>query len=78
VKQERSNPEWNRVTLEKKGVDNKNWETTLVSACVLCLDQLLCMWLHISERLNCCQELRRGMVYRLIGVRIEHVKDVNL
>ena len=34
------------------------------------------MWLHISGGLNCCQEFRRGVVYRLIGVRIGHVKDV--
>jgi len=34
------------------------------------------VWLHISEGLNCCQELRRGVVYKLIGVRID-VKEVN-
>jgi len=34
------------------------------------------MWLHILGEQNCCQEFRRGVVYRLIGVRID-VKDVN-
>jgi len=36
------------------------------------------MWLRISGELNCCQEFRRGVVYKLIGVRIEYVKDINL
>jgi len=40
------------------------------------LDLLSCMWLHISGGLNCCQEFRRRVVYRLIEVRIEHVKDI--
>ena len=53
-------------------------ETILALAHTLCLDLLLCVWLYISGELNCCQEFRRGVVYRLIGVRIEHVKDVNL
>ena len=35
-----------------------------------------CMWLCISGGLNCCQEFRSGVVYRLIGMRIEHVKDI--
>ena len=52
--------------------------TTLALAHALCLDLLLYVWLYISGGLNCCQEFRRGVVYRLIGVRIEHVKDVNL
>ena len=43
---------------------------------VLCLDLLSHVWLHISGGLNCCQEFRRGVVYRLIGVRID-VKEVN-
>jgi len=34
--------------------------------------------LHILEGLNYCQKFRREVVYRLIRVRIEHVKDVNL
>jgi len=51
-------------------------ETTLALAHVLCLNLLLHMWLRISGGLNCCQEFRREVVYRLIGVRIEHVKDV--
>ena len=42
----------------------------------LCLDLLSHVWLHISGGLNCCQEFRRGVVYRLIGVRID-VKEVN-
>jgi len=49
-----------------------------LTACVLCLDLLSCMWLHILGELNCCQEFRREVVFRLIGVRIEHIKDVNL
>ena len=48
----------------------------MVSACALCLDLLSHMWLHILGEQNCCQEFRRGVVYRLIGVRID-VKDVN-
>ena len=48
----------------------------MVSACVLCLDLLLHVWLCISGGLNCCQEFRRGVVYKLIGVRID-VKEVN-
>ena len=50
--------------------------TTLASACVLCLDLLLCVWLHISGGQNCCQECRRGVVYRLIGVEMD-IKDIN-
>jgi len=52
--------------------------TTLASARALYLDLLSHMWLYISGGLNCCQEFRRGVIYRLIEVRIEHVKDVNL
>ena len=43
---------------------------------MLCLDLLSHVWLCISGGLNCCQEFRSGVVYRLIGVRIEHVKNV--
>jgi len=32
--------------------------------------------LHISGGLNCCQKFRKGVVYRLIKVRID-VKEVN-
>ena len=71
VEQEQSDLEWSRITPEWKGVDNKSEGTTLASARVLCLDLLSCVWLHISEELNCCQEFRRG-------VRIEHIKDINL
>ena len=73
---ERSDPEWSRITLEQKGVDNKSEGITLVSARVLCLDLLSCVWLHISGGQNCCQECRRGVVYRLIGVEM-NIKDVN-
>jgi len=48
----------------------------LASARALCLDLLLCVWLHISGGRNCCQECRRGVVYRLIGVEMD-IKDVN-
>ena len=65
--------EWNYSGIE--GFDNKV-ETTLASACVLCLNLLSRVWLHISGGLNCCQEFRRGIVYRLIGVRID-IKDIN-
>ena len=34
------------------------------------------MWLHISGGWNCCQECRRRVVYRLIGVEMD-IKDVN-
>jgi len=34
------------------------------------------MWLHISGGQNCCQEIRREVVYRLIEVEID-IKDVN-
>jgi len=52
------------------------WRTILASAHALCLNLLLYMWLCISGGLNCCQKFRREVVYRLIGVRIEHVKDI--
>jgi len=64
-----SDPEWSGITLEWKGVDNKSGGTTLASARALYLDLLSYMWLCISGGLNCCQEFRRGVVYRLIGVR---------
>ena len=65
-----------RITPEWKGVDNKSGGTTLASARVLCLDLLLHMWLRISGEQNCCQEIRRGVVYRLIGVEMD-IKDIN-
>ena len=46
-----------------KGSWQQKWGITLALACVLYLDLLLCMWLYISGRLNCCQEFRRGVVY---------------
>jgi len=48
----------------------------LASAHVLCLDLLSCVWLHISGGWNCCQKIRRGVVYRLIGVEMD-IKDIN-
>jgi len=76
VEQEQSSLEWSGITLEWQGVDNKSGGTTLALARMLCLDLLSCVWLHISGGLNYCQEFRRGVVYRLIGVRID-VKEVN-
>ena len=73
---ERSNLEWSRITLEWKGVDNKSGGTTLASAHALCLNLLSCVWLRISGGWNCCQEIRRRVVYRLIGVEMD-IKDVN-
>jgi len=62
AEQERSDPEWSRVTPEWKRFDNKSGGTTLASAHALCLDRLSCMWLRISGGLNCCQESWRGVV----------------
>jgi len=76
VGREQSDPKWSGITLEWKGVDNKSRGTTLASAHALCLDLLLSVWLHILGEWNCCQEFRRGVVYRLIGVEID-IKDVN-
>ena len=76
AEQEQSDLEWSRITPEWKGVDNKSRGTTLASACALCLDLLLCVWLRISGGRNCCQEIKRGVVYRLIGVEMD-IKDVN-
>jgi len=50
--------------------------TTLVSALALCLNLLSHVWLHISGGWNCCQKIRRGVVYRLIGVKMD-IKDIN-
>ena len=70
--------EWPRVEWKYSRVEG-SWQqsegTTLVSACALCLDLLLHVWLHISGEQNCCQEIRRGVVYKLIGVEID-IKDV--
>ena len=49
----------------------------MASALALCLDLLSRMWLCISGGQNCCQEIRRGVVYRLIGVEMD-IKDVNV
>ena len=48
------------------------------SQLIYCVSTCCYVWLYISGGLNCCQEFRREIVYRLIGVRIEHVRDVNL
>jgi len=69
AKVEQSSPEW-------KGFDNKSGGITLASAHALYLNLLLHVWLHISGGMNCCQEFRRGVVYRFIGVGID-VKDIN-
>ena len=76
TEQERSGPEWSGITPEWKGVDNKNGGTTLASARALCLDLLLRVWLRILGGRNCCQEIRKGVVYRLIEVEID-IKNVN-
>jgi len=65
--------EWNYSRIE--GVDNKSRGATLASACALCLNLLLHVWLCISGGSNCYQEIRRGVVYKLIGVRID-IKDI--
>jgi len=49
--------------------------TTLASARALCLDLLSRVWLHISEGWDCCQEIRKRVVYRLIGMEVG-IKDV--
>jgi len=76
VERERSNLEWSRITPEWKGVDNKSGGITLASACALYLNLLLHVWLRISGERNCCQEIRRGVVYRLIGMEMD-IKDIN-
>ena len=48
----------------------------MASACVLCLDLLSRVWLHISGGQNYCQECRKRVVYRLIGVEMD-IKDIN-
>ena len=50
--------------------------TTLASACALCLDLLSRVRLHISEGWDCCQGIRKRVVYRLIGMEM-NIKDVN-
>ena len=70
VEWKRSDPEWKRV-------NNKSRGTTLALALALCLDLLSHIWLCISGGQNCCQEIRRGVVYRLIGVEMD-IKDVNV
>jgi len=62
------------ITLELAGFDNKIG-TTLALARALCLDLLSHVWLHISEGWDCCQEIRKRVVYRLIGMEVG-IKDV--
>jgi len=52
----------------------------LASARALCLDLLSRVRLRISGGRNCCQECRKGVVYRLIGVEVDikHINDFNL
>ena len=50
--------------------------TTLALACALCLDLLSRMQLRISEGWDCCQEIRKRVVYRLIGMKVD-TKDIN-
>jgi len=49
--------------------------TTLASARALCLDLLSHVWLCISEGWDCCQEIRKRVVYRLIGMEVG-IKDI--
>jgi len=51
-------------------------EITLALARALCLDLLLRVQLCISEGWDCCQEIRKRVVYRLIGMEMD-IKDVN-
>jgi len=76
VEWEQSDLEQSRITPEWKGVNNKSEGTTLASALALCLNLLLHVWLHISGGRNCCQKIRREVVYRLIGVEMD-IKDIN-
>ena len=46
----------------ERDLTTKSGETTLASACALCLDRLSHVWLRISGGLNCCQESRREVV----------------
>jgi len=48
----------------------------LALAHALCLNLLSYVWLCISGGQNCCQECRRGVVYKLIKVEMD-IKDVN-
>ena len=54
------------------GFDNKIG-TTLASACVLCLDLLLHVWLRISGGWNYCQKIRKG-----VEIDIKGINDFNL
>jgi len=58
--------------VEWVGFDNKIG-TTLASACVLCLDLLLHVWLRISGGWNYCQKIRKG-----VEIDIKGINDFNL
>ena len=77
MEQRQNNPKWNRITLRKKEIDNKigeqPWPQLMHCASIYCH-----MWLCILEGRNCCQDFKRGMVYKLMEVRIEHVRDINV
>jgi len=72
VTQSRAELLWSKRELTTKVGKNLG-----LSLCTVPQSIVTCV-VAISGGLNCCQEFRRGVVYRLIGVRIEHVKDVNL
>ena len=76
VEWEQSDLEQSKITPEWKEVNNKSGGTTLASALALCLNLLSHVWLYISGERNCCQKIRRGVVYRLIGVEMD-IKDIN-
>jgi len=64
------------ITPEWKGVDNKVGEQPwpqLVHCVSICCRVCGCVF---QEDRICCQEIRREVVYRLIGVEID-IKDVN-
>jgi len=67
---------WSKTKLlRKKGINNKIREQPWPQL-VCCTSIYYCIWLHILG--NCYQEFRRGMVYRIIEVRIKHIRDINL
>ena len=76
---EQNGLEWSGITPEWVGFDNK-MGTTLASAHALCLNLLSHVWLYISGGWNCCQEIRKGEVYKWIGVEmdIKGIIDFNL
>jgi len=55
--------------LDSSSAGDSMFEVTIVS-------ELLHVWLCISGGRNCCQEIRKGVVYRLIEVEMD-IKDIN-